>query len=136
MRLVDSLKPSTAEAIVACLKDLMEGLWTFPNKVPFERAVVQYVKALSDKSSGAVKTVTENMLAGKYDFCDRGFIPIPAHFARLCDEERQLIASKIAEIRRSDNRRLPIWNTLPDDWNNRQREEEIDRILLARDLGR
>lgn len=111
----------------------MQGLWRMPNNAPFDRAVEEYVKALSGCSAGAVIAVKDKMLAGGYEFSDKGFIPIPAYFARLCADERKAIADKVADLRRFDRRRAAIWNTLPDDWNNRQREEAIDRILAEAD---
>ena len=132
-RLTSSLQEAPDKIIKACLLELIGALWSFPVDVDTEQAINAYVKVLAPKGFGPVIAVKNKMLQGEYDFCAKGFLPIPAGFARLCDDEHQGIRNKINELRRADHRRLAIWNTLPDSWNNRQREAHIDALIAKLD---
>ncbi len=132
-RLKRSLEPIDEQKIAGVLKALMERGWKLSADIDPRKAARLYFEVIGSKGAGPIKAVAEKMTRGEYDFCDKGFLPIPAYFARLCDAEHEAIRASIVSLKRADRRRDAIWNRLPDSWNNRQREEHIDALLSELD---
>lgn len=132
-KLQDSLHEADRAFIVAAISKLRKSGWQFSSGAKAEDLIDEYVRVLAPKGPGPIAAVLTGLLEGKYDACMTGFLPIPAALARFCDEEHAAIRSKIQDAKKADLRRNAIWNRLPDNWNNRQREEHIDAVLAELD---
>lgn len=132
-KLQESLEEADRTIVVAAITKLRKSGWAFSHGFKAEDLIDEYIRVLSSKGSGPISRVVNMLLEGRHDSCMTGFIPIPAAFAKLCDDEHSAIRTKIRDARQADRRRLALWNRLPDSWNNRQREEHIDTVLAELD---
>ncbi len=132
-KLQESLEETDRTFVVAAITKLRKSGWAFSHGSKAEDLIDEYVRVLAPKGRGPIGRVLTMLLEGRHDSCTTGYLPIPAAFARLCDEEHSAIRSKIRDAKQADRRRLALWNRLPDSWNNRQREEHIDSVLAELD---